>query len=310
MLFHRVKIAFGLMVAALLVACSGGGSAGSSGSTGTGGGGGAEPGKLVFETPDYTIAPGEEKRYLCDSVHTPASAETIVTAIAPTYGAGTHHLVVWQALLPDMEGTFDCPQLAKDTWFPTYVGGVGSNALKAPAGSAFHFPADQQLILQEHLLNATASSITAHAELTLTTSADKTLKKAGAYGFDNRVISIPAHTKGQKVQMTCTFPTKTHVFAVFGHMHGLGRAFKIVKGKDIATGAVIFDGAYDYDNQTINDVSVDLAAGDQITTECSYDNDGNTDVAWGQSVAEEMCSVVIYQTPWAKYGGCVNGNNL
>jgi hypothetical protein len=312
MLKHRLKIMFGLTMLAFVMACSGGGSAGTSGSTGTGGGGGAggAAAKLTFTTPDYTLAPGEEKRYLCDSVHTPADAETVVTKIAPAYGAGTHHLVVWQALLPSPEGVFDCPKLAEDTWFPVYVGGVGSNALSAPAGSGFHFPADSQLVLQSHLLDATADPITSHASLTLTTSGDKSLVPAGAYGFDNRTIALPAHSKDQSVTMTCAFPKKTHVFAVFGHMHSRGKHFKVVKGSSIDSASVIYDGDYNYDDQKIAPVDFDLAPGDAATTSCTYDNPSDGSVNYGQSVTDEMCSVVIYVTPWYGYGGCVNGASL
>lgn len=315
---HKLHIMFALLLASMLFACGGDPTSGSTGTggsnttatTGAGGAGGSVSAPLSIVVPDYTLQPGEQKRHLCFSTITP-DAVTIVTKLSVLYGEGVHHAVVWSVTpgSDEKDGVWDCPELAKDSWFPLYVGGKASTPLTMPAGVGIHIQPKTKIVVQLHLLNVNTTPLTGHAEIVFETSSDKTLATAGAYGFDNRKIVLPAHSMDQHVTMTCAYPKKTHVFSIFGHLHQHGTHVEVAKGATIGAGDV-YSAPWLYDDQPVVPVDFDLAPGDQITTDCTYDNPGDADVTYGTSVTQEMCSVVIYVTPWTGYGGCVNGLSL
>jgi hypothetical protein len=310
----KIKIIAGIALV-LLAAC--GGTGGTTGSGGNGGAGGSPVvGKaLTITTPDYEVGAGEEKRYKCFSAYTPGAEdgptdeETVVTKIGAKYGVGVHHVVVWQALLKEQEGQWDCPELAKPTWFPLWVGGIASTPLTMPAGAGIHIPPHSQVVIQLHLLNTTQTPIASSAELTMETSDDHTLTPAGAYGFDNRAISLPPHSSNQQTTMTCPITRDTHVFALFAHLHQRGTFVNVANGPAIGTNDV-YSAPWVYDDQPITTVDFDVKKGGSFTTRCTYANPEDNTVGYGESVNAEMCSVVIYTVPWAGYGGCVNGSTL
>src|SRR5678815_1645534 len=51
----------------------------------------------------YTLQPGDEK-YFCYTVNLPADKDIAITKMTPTYGAGTHHILVSQTLAPEPDG--------------------------------------------------------------------------------------------------------------------------------------------------------------------------------------------------------------
>src|SRR3954468_10323646 len=50
-----------------------------------------------FISDTYTLQPGEEK-YFCYATNLPADRDIAIVRLEPTYGAGTHHILVSQTL--------------------------------------------------------------------------------------------------------------------------------------------------------------------------------------------------------------------
>jgi hypothetical protein len=266
---------------------------------------GTKPNEVRFDTSTYTLKPGEERRYMCYTTRLPGDAATLVKQVAPIYGKATHHLGIYYTIAAEPDGEFECPELVRETWIPLYGGGVESGTLKAPDGAAFHLLPKQQILVQLHLLNAGAETIEDKATIVLETSTDTTLKKAGMFGFDDRDLNIPAHSKGVAQGMSCpNVGVDMDVFAVFGHMHQHGKTIQVTRGA--APGAeVLYQDGWNFDNQPTVPKSFHVSAKDTINIGCTYDNDGDADLHYGESTANEMCSFAFYYTPYEALDGCL-----
>ncbi len=259
------------------------------------------PDEIRFDTSSYTLKPGEEKRYMCFTTRLESDAATLIRKIAPIYGKATHHLGIYYTLAAEPDGAFDCSELVRETWIPLYGGGVESGVVQAPDGAAFHLLPHQQILVQLHLLNAGSDPIEDKATVVFETSKDKTLKKAGMFGFDNRSIKIPAHAKGVTQEMSCpNVGVDMDVFAVFGHMHTHGKKIQVTRGAEM-----LFQEEWNFDNQPTVAKSFHVDSKDTINVSCTYDNDGDSDLSYGESTANEMCSFAVYYTPYESLDGCL-----
>ena len=262
--------------------------------------------EIRFDTSTYTLKSGEERRYMCFTTRIDSDAATIVKKITPIYGKATHHLGIYYTISAEPDGVFECPQLVRESWVPLYGGGVESGVVQAPEGAAFHLLPHQQILVQLHLLNSGPDPIEDKATIVFETSQDKGLKKAGVFGFDNRNLDIPAHGKDVAQSMSCpSIGVDMDVFAVFGHMHQHGKTIQVTRGTEPGA-EVLFKEGWNFDNQPTVPKAFHVSKADTINIGCTYDNDGDTVLNYGESTANEMCSFVFYYTPYESLNGCVN----
>jgi Copper type II ascorbate-dependent monooxygenase, C-terminal domain len=291
-----------LPLALALAAC---GSSGEMQGSSSGAGAGPETADTFsFDTASYTVQPGQEVRYMCYTTTAPADKELTITEITPIYGKATHHLGVYSTLAPEPDGVFDCPELEKPTWIPLYGGGVESTPLTMPPGAAMHVAAGQQILVQLHLLNASAEVVTSKASIVFKTSDEPNLTPAGIFGMSDQVIDLPPHSSGVTATMSCPASNDMDVFAVFAHMHQLGQTFEASRGA-VAGQDVFFQTNWNFSNQPTTPLVTHSSADDMVTVRCTYDNPGSTDVTYGESTYQEMCAFVLYYTPYPGLNGCL-----
>ena len=183
-----------------------------------------------FASLTYTLQPGEEK-YFCYTTNLPADRDLAITRLTPTYGAGTHHILVSQAVVPE-PAFAECPVLSKQTWVPLYGGGKGSGPLALPDNTGFRpLTRGQQIIMQLHLQNASDAPISAHTAIRIDfVDSTPDLIQAGFIGFDNRKLVIPPHSDAAMSEMSCRISQDLDVFAVLGHMHKHGTHLDVSRG--------------------------------------------------------------------------------
>lgn len=252
----------------------------------------------------YMLQPGEEK-YICTTVNLPAGQDAQVTAITPTYGAGTHHIFFAQTLAPEQNGTFDCAVLFRTTWVPLYLGGVESGTLNMPSGAGIRLPAGQQLLLQLHLQNPTTQPIMAQSRMTMTLAPrGTTLTQAGVFGLDHRLVSIPPRSTNHRTAMACRPNRQMDVFALMGHMHKLGSRIEFVRGGMDSTDS-LFQSDWRFSEQPTTPVRFTLSPSDQVSLRCFHNNPTDLTIPWGESSDNEMCAMVLYYTPFDALDGCV-----
>lgn len=251
-------------------------------------------------TPTYSVKSGQEIKYSCYTTHLAAGKDINITQIEPAYGKAMHHLGVYYTISDEPEGEFMCPELEKPNWVPLYGGGIQSGTVTTPEGSAFQLKGGQQILIQLHLLNATAEDVSDKATIHFLTTDAANLTPAGIYGMTNTKISIPALAKGE-AQMSCAPHEALHAFAVFGHMHELGTHIALSRA---ATGQMLFGEDWDFNSQPTIPMQFDVAKGESLHLDCQYTNSTSEAVAYGESTSQEMCAFVVYYTPYPHLDGC------
>jgi hypothetical protein len=223
-------------------------------------------------------------------------------SITAVPGQGIHHQVL--GVDPDKakpDGIAPCTA-DTTTWYLLFAAGIGSPPLNLPDGVAGLIPAGAQVVVQLHLLNASMSAISANAVLDFTASApvdtahQAQLILAGPPAEPNVTPSIPVGV-GQQVTGKCTLSSASHVFAVFPHMHQIGKHMKI----DLTVGGAtqtLSNADFNFNEQTLVNVPpIAVNAGDRISVACTYDNNTAAPVQFGPSSTQEMCYAITYLYP-------------
>lgn len=279
---------------------------GAGGGEGGGGGSGYVPqeGELAFESPTYSLEGGEEVNYWCFTFELPEGDPTIVREIEPIYGQAIHHVGVFQTLVPEPEGAFECEELVRETWVPLYGGGVESGRLTMPEGAGMEMRPGQQILVQLHLLNATPDTVEDTATVVLRTTDEQDPTPAGMFGLDKRDLEIPPSSSDVVQTISCSPGREMDVFAVFGHMHQRGTHIELSRG-DVPGEEVLYEADWAFEEQPTVPASFHLGADDQIHITCTYDNTTSETLGYGESTFDEMCSFAIYYTPFDELDGCV-----
>jgi len=255
---------------------------------------------------DYTLQPGEEK-YYCYTTRMPAGRDIAFTKLTPTYGAGTHHILLAQAFATEPEGFSECEVLFRQTWLPMYTGGLDSGPVEMPAGVGFSaLEPGQQIIMQLHLQNATDRPITASTKVHIE-FVDKTpdLVEAGIYGMDNRVIDIPPNTEAKRSDMNCVIGHGMDVFAVLGHMHKRGSYLDISRGETAGV-EMLYQEEWKFETQPVTPMNFRVNENDRLHLRCTHKNNSGLQIGYGESSDDEMCAFVMYYAPAdGQLDGCI-----
>ncbi|MCU1283538.1 MAG: hypothetical protein JWM53_7084 [bacterium] len=259
-------------------------------------------------TPDLMLGGGEEK-YLCFTVTLQEAADIAVTKFDSIASSAVHHFEVFQTLAPEPAGLFDCSStLIKQSWLPLFGGGTAAGGLTLPDGSGFKIPKDAQLLLQVHLLNATAAAVTTSVTVDMTYAKDATaVTPAGIYAVGSMNINLPAGATTTVASPHCTLGKQYNVFAVQPHMHQLGTKIAFQHGATESTMQTAFQrDPWVFGVQPIEQVAMTLNAGDFVGATCTYDNTTGAPVTYGESTKNEMCFFVLFYTPFDHLNGCLN----
>ena len=236
----------------------------------------------------WTLPPGGEATDRCTKVT--LQEDVYISAVRPVHPLGTHHTFL--ALSDSADGERCTPAVATGL---IYAAGLGSQGLELPEGVAMHFMAGQVLNLSLHLYNVSGSELTGTSgiEVKRMDPAD-VVHESGPLLAGPVDISIPPgrHTLTHE----CSLTEPQTAYAIFPHMHQLGVHFKttIISG---GTPKVLHDADYDFKEQAQLPISLELAAGDRIATECTYENPGTETVTFGESSNTEMCFTVLFRYP-------------
>lgn len=250
--------------------------------------------------------PGDSEGYRCARLTVPE--DVYIAEFTPLIPLGTHHTVLTVADRPEgPDGVTEC-SVATNAPRQIYGSGVGTEGSKLPDGVAVHLRKGQQLLLNMHLFNAGDTPLTGTSgTLVRTMNADEVVTAADTLLAGPTNLTIPP---GRVVQSgKCTLEDDSTIFAVGPHMHQLGVHMKVVAHSGEAGDVVLFDGPYDFNEQLHYGVPmVPMQAGDVIDIECTYENDRNETVHFGDSSLQEMCFAGIFRFPEAPRGSflCTN----
>lgn len=243
---------------------------------------------LPLITKGWQLQPGGEDT--SDLAIDTTERELVIGGLRPLSPLGTHHTLLFRGAM----GTN-----------AIYASGVGTNELIFPPGTAMRIPAGQLIGLQLHIFNQTDNMLSGTSGIEFKEVDPATVvDEVDMFLPGPRDLAIP---EGEATQSgSCTVKSDYKVFALFPHMHQLGKHMKTtltIGGVD----QVINDAPYDFEHQTVLEFDpIQLTTGDKITSECTWMNTSGGTVGYGESSTTEMCYSILYRFPRGTDEFCEN----
>lgn len=255
----------------------------------------------------FTLEPGDEK-YYCYTFRSPADGVRAITEIVPIATGVVHHEVIFQTLVDEPEGFFECPILQKATWQPIWAGGAGARGLKLPSGVAFKIQPDTQYMVQYHLLNTGASAVTSRAAFNLHYAADADSQDpAGLFAMGSFNFEIPANTEKYELSVKCQANKELKVFAAFPHLHQSGKRVTFETGAAEASAAMAYEiNPWKFGDQPMDPVDFTIRNGDFMRATCEWSNPSDRPIGYGESSNDEMCFMILFYHPFDQLDGCLD----
>ena len=243
--------------------------------------------ELTLTLESFTVPPGGEV-YKCQNFSNPfGGGDAEVSEFESHMAKGSHHLLLFYKDGATDGALEDCSGL--EFAATPYSTQLPDDSLSFPDGVAATIPATTGLRIQSHYLNTTADTITAHVAVTFHLAAPGSVTQhAGVLFVVQPNIHIPAHSS-QVVTDDCSIPQDMNLIKAGSHMHKHGTDF-------IATGAgntLVHTTTWDDPAPTKFDPPDVLHAGDPLHFACTFQNDGDTPLTFGESAStNEMCIFV------------------
>jgi hypothetical protein len=268
-----------------------GGSGGSAGATGGVSGAGGQAGSsftgtrsVTLETQEFTLAPGEEA-FKCQTFMNPFGVDVDVLRSESVMAPGSHHLIAFFDSMNRNGSVYDCGGLE----FGERVHGaqVPEYVREYPEGVGLRMNASEGLRFNMHYLNTSGAELRARVKLTILAAPAGTAKyPAGFLFLNNAGIDVGPRAKGTATK-TCTIPSDVQIMDLVSHMHM--HATHIVA--KTSSGRLVYEGTeWDHPKPSIFTPPLALGTDTHITWTCSYDNQGDTRLTFGESAAtNEMC---------------------
>ena len=293
MLKHHAAL---LLVTTIVISACGGGD--DDGGPGAGPDAAAEASWQAIIAGEWSLEPGQEDWYCASRT---LDEDLYVGAFRPIDPIGTHHTVMTfgQPSGPDQQAAPCDP----DSMQPNaiYASGVNTNEMELPSGVGFKIAAGEQVHLNLHVFNTTDEVLSGASGVEIRPLPAEELEHEaelflpGPLGFE-----IPRDQE-YSYSSECEILEDQHIFALFPHMHQLGRRFKTeitVGGETTA----LWDEDYRFEEQVFTVFEpIALAPGDRITTTCTWSRTAEDDlpdvVRLGDSSKEEMCFSIMMRYP-------------
>ncbi len=236
--------------------------------------------------------------------------ETFFKAGQGFQAKGGHHAVVYWTLKTQREEQRPCTE--DDMVSFHFLSGGGAEAGNGimnslPAGGAFKVPAGAQLVVNLHMLNASAQPVEGQAAVNLFYG-DSSLTPLTSFYVSGTSFSIAPHaTKTWSTSCVARAPMK--VARLLGHMHEWGVRNTITLTTP-AGDQILYDkpgqGDFSYNPPFVDyptDKPLLINPGDKITTSCTWNNMRDTALAF----PDEMCAAFGYVLGTEAESGCADG---
>jgi hypothetical protein len=245
-------------------------------------------------TGEWTMPSGTEG-YVC--VRKTIDEDLFVTVFDAVNPKGTHHTFLSMGDPNGPDGIEPCTA-GVNQMQQIFGSGVGSFPLAFPQGVAVNIKKGAQLVLNLHLFNTGLADLSGTSGTRIRTVAASDAPIIAEHLLAGTVrVDLPA---AQTTSTTgyCTMSTDAQIFAVTPHMHKLGVYAKIVAERAVGGEAVLYDGPYDFEQQTYVSIApVAVQKGDRVRVDCTHNNTTAERVTFGESTLQEMCFAGIFRYP-------------
>jgi hypothetical protein len=269
----------------------------------------------VVDDSKFDIAPGEFYEQFYYKVPWPAGSVATAYATVTDNAQVLHHWLLFSTNEQQPEGAHITAPL------PTLIGvdpvllagwAVGGPNVEAPEGVGFVLPEPGRTInVQWHFYNSTPSMQSDGSSLQVCTVPKESRENyanvtwAGTEDLNGNVwfggAGMPPKQEST-FTTTCTPGRKglaadqsIHIFSFEPHMHRIGKRMSTSLKHLDGTMEMVFDKPFSFGNETHYPVDVELKPGESLVTSCTFNNDTDRGVPFGESSDTEMC----YQFTWA-----------
>lgn len=253
---------------------------------------------------DWQLGPYSEG-YRCAYKTVPE--DVYIVAFSPLTPPGTHHTTL--EIHPVGEEGLDsvtwCAGPAAGGARRLQGSGVGTRPVDMPPGVAMKVAKGEMLAMNLHLFNVGDAVLTGRSGMWVKTVPTETgVQMAEVVLAGPLSLNIP---QGRSTQSgRCTFHRPATIYSLGPHMHQLGAHMRVTAHSSVSGERVIYDATYDFSHQLVYPVElVEMAAGDWLSVECTYENTTGSMVFWGDSSLAEMCFVNVGRFPAAGGSLCV-----
>ncbi len=259
----------------------------------------------------YGIEPGADIT-LCSYIDKRIVDETdIVDYQGFQSSIGGHHALLYAVQQQQEANTHECTE--DDMVNVRYLAGGGAESPPAdlPDGVVFRMPANTQLLVQTHWINATEAPIDGQAAFNLKiTKPSADHQVAQLFTIGNTMFTLPMGLGSTSAE--CIIQQEMNVFTLGGHMHYYGTHAKVTHTPMGAADAAVLwehDWSPQYESNpprtqftTANPMV--YRPGDKLAVECDYDNTSGHPLPF----PSEMCIAFSYAYPMTNQIDCMDGN--
>ena len=256
------------------------------------------------------VAPGADVT-MCAYIDTRVEVDTDVVAYHGYQSVvGGHHVILYSVQQQQAANVHECTE--DDMLNARYIAGSGADSPPAelPPGVVFRIPANTQLMVQTHWINATDKPIDGQGAFNLkVTSPRPEHQTAQLFTVVNTMFEVPVGN-GHKASTECVVGQAMNVFTMGAHMHEWGTHASITH-TSAGTAKMIYDHGWTEEdvfdpprNNYPTTAPFKLAAGDKIKVECTYNNTTGAPLPF----PAEMCVAWQYAYPLTQEINCTDGN--
>ncbi len=266
----------------------------------------------IVSPPVLGVPPGADVT-ICAYIDDRVAADTDIVAykgFQTTVGA--HHVILYSVQQQQAANAHECTE--DDMLNARYLAGSGADSPPAelPENVVFRIPANTQLMIQTHWINATDAAIDGQGAFNLKVTAPTPAHQtAQLFTFTDTLFTVPVGTGGT-AGTECVIGQKLNVFTMGGHMHEWGTHASITHTPaNATTGTMIYDtgwtSEYIFDpprNNYPTSAPLVLNVGDKMRIDCKFNNTTSAPLPF----PSEMCVGWTYAYPMDKQIDCTDGN--
>ena len=286
-----------------------GAAGGAGGATGTGTPTATQPTgeALTLDLEPFDVPSGTE-RQVCKTINLPLDVPFDVVQLRSKMLGTSHHFTAYKVLTdptkPVTEAeskVHDCApaseQLSGDAAY-FFGSATPERVVDLPAGVAFHFLPGQRIILEQHVINATADVIQGGVTFELAPAVDpsKIEHHGDVIWFANWSFFLGPNQESQATKH-CTVPYAVELFGLTSHTHALGTHFSIEKWSAGQTEHIYDSVDWSHPPYDQHDPPLSLAAGEGLQWTCTWQNPTSSAVIPGKDSTDEMCMTFAYAYP-------------
>jgi hypothetical protein len=262
--------------------------------------------RLVMAPVD--LAPGEE-RVSCVSWPFPPQARSLIYSAQMMTTVGLHHSNVFSPVLDPVEGPNPHPECrpgaddafarielgVPDVLFANSTQVEGGEWLTFPAGMAYRFHPDREVVASVHLLNSGAEPMRAEVVYDFYTMPDDKLEQELApFAMDNQLFEVPPN-QTQTTTASCAVGSGQLV-SLMPHTHQFSERFSVdVIGAGGGVRTIYDDEGFDRESD-IAVLSPPVVLEHELRYSCTFANTKSEPLVYGLG-DQEMCILFGYMFP-------------